>query len=93
VTQRAFVGCLEERCHVQKERDETNEKKMTLQPQTVFSRMLPLCKWRGVGECREQFMKLVNDIEQGKFDIVIVASAQLLFVDTPLCGWRNLLPR
>jgi hypothetical protein len=36
----------------------------------------------GVGECREQFMKLVNDIEQGKFDIVIVASVQLLFVDT-----------
>jgi transposase len=37
VTQRAFVGCLEERYHVQKERDETKEKKMTLQPQTVFS--------------------------------------------------------
>jgi len=36
----------------------------------------------GLGECREQFMKLVNDIDQGKFDIVMVASAQLLFVDT-----------
>jgi DNA invertase Pin-like site-specific DNA recombinase len=36
----------------------------------------------GVGECRENFMKLVNDLDKGKADTVIVPGAQLLFVDT-----------
>lgn len=36
----------------------------------------------GVGECRENFMKLVDDLEKDKADIVIVAGAELLFVDT-----------
>lgn len=39
-------------------------------------------KVEGVGECRENFAKLVNDLEKGKADVVIVAGAQLLFVDT-----------
>ena len=45
----------------------------------------------GVGECREQFMKMVHDIELGKFDIVMVASAQLLFVDTSAMWMEKLI--
>jgi hypothetical protein len=36
----------------------------------------------GVGECREHFARLVNSLEQGTADVVIVAGVQLLFVDT-----------
>ena len=39
-------------------------------------------KVEGVGECREQFAKMVDDLEKGKADAVIVAGAELLFVDT-----------
>lgn len=36
----------------------------------------------GVGECRAHFMRLVDALEKGESDIVIVADASLLFIDT-----------
>jgi hypothetical protein len=36
----------------------------------------------GVGECRERFMRLVEDMERPDIHAVIVAKAQYLFVDT-----------
>ena len=36
----------------------------------------------GVGECREQFMRLVNDLEDRDIDVVVTARASYLFVDT-----------
>jgi hypothetical protein len=36
----------------------------------------------GVGECRAHFMRLVEDLEKGLADVVAVADAKLLFVDT-----------
>ena len=36
----------------------------------------------GVGECREPFMRLTNDLESGTFDVVVVYKAEYLFVDT-----------
>lgn len=36
----------------------------------------------GVGECREHFARMVNDLERGMADVVIVTGVQLLFVDT-----------
>ena len=36
----------------------------------------------GVGECRAHFMKLVEDLERGVADVVVVADAKLLCIDT-----------
>ena len=36
----------------------------------------------GVGEGRAHFMRLVEDLDQGVADVVMVAKASLLFVDT-----------
>jgi hypothetical protein len=36
----------------------------------------------GVGECREPFMRLVADLENGKIDAVIVYKAKYLFIET-----------
>ena len=36
----------------------------------------------GVGECRAHFMKLVEDLDKGIADVVIVAAAKLLYIDT-----------
>lgn len=36
----------------------------------------------GVGECRAHFMRMVEDLERGVADIVVVATASLLYVDT-----------
>lgn len=36
----------------------------------------------GVGECRENFAGLVASMEHPTFDAVVVAKAELLFVDT-----------
>ena len=36
----------------------------------------------GVGECRAHFMRLVEDVEKGLADVVVVADAKLLYVDT-----------
>jgi hypothetical protein len=36
----------------------------------------------GVGECREPFMRLVADLENGKIDAVVVYEAKYLFIDT-----------
>jgi hypothetical protein len=36
----------------------------------------------GVGECRTHFMNLVEDLERGVADIVMVADAKLFYVDT-----------
>ena len=36
----------------------------------------------GVGECRAHFKQLVEDLEHGVADVVVVAKASLLYVDT-----------
>jgi len=36
----------------------------------------------GVGECRENFARLVADMERAEFDTVIAAKAENLFIDT-----------
>ncbi len=36
----------------------------------------------GVGECRANFMRMVEGIDTGEVDVVIVAKAELLFIDT-----------
>jgi hypothetical protein len=36
----------------------------------------------GVGECREPFARMVQEMEQGTMDVVVAAKASLLFVDT-----------
>jgi hypothetical protein len=36
----------------------------------------------GVGECRANFMQLVEDLDRGVADRVIVATASLLYADT-----------
>jgi hypothetical protein len=36
----------------------------------------------GVGECRAHFQKLVEDLERGVAEVVVVAKASLLYVDT-----------
>ena len=36
----------------------------------------------GVGECRAHFMRMVEALERGEVDVVVVAKASLLFVDT-----------
>lgn len=36
----------------------------------------------GVGECRAHFMRMVEDLDRGVADIVMVAKASLLYVDT-----------
>src|SRR5262249_53581286 len=36
----------------------------------------------GVGECREPFVRLVADLEDGKIDAVVVYKAKYLFIDT-----------
>ena len=36
----------------------------------------------GVGECRAHFMQMVEDLERGVADVVVVAKASLLYVDT-----------
>ena len=36
----------------------------------------------GVGECRAQFRQLVEDLDRGVADIVMVYKASLLFIDT-----------
>jgi len=36
----------------------------------------------GVGECRAHFMKLVDDLDKGIADVVVVAAAKLLYIDT-----------
>src|SRR5690348_4990669 len=36
----------------------------------------------GVGECRTHFQQLVEDLERGVADVVVVARAPLLYVDT-----------
>jgi len=38
----------------------------------------------GVGECRAHFMRLVEDLDKGVADVVVVAAAKLLYVDTSL---------
>ena len=36
----------------------------------------------GVGECRENFARLVADMERAAFDTVVASKAEYLFVDT-----------
>jgi DNA invertase Pin-like site-specific DNA recombinase len=36
----------------------------------------------GVGRCRTHFKRLVEDIDKGEVDIVMVATTELLFLDT-----------
>ena len=36
----------------------------------------------GVGECRKNFMDMVEGLEKGDVDVVIVAAAKLLSIDT-----------
>ncbi len=36
----------------------------------------------GVGECRAHFMRMVEALERGEVDVIVVAKASLLFVDT-----------
>jgi hypothetical protein len=36
----------------------------------------------GVGECRANFMRMVEGLEQGEGDVLVVAKAELLLVDT-----------
>src|SRR5690242_1341833 len=36
----------------------------------------------GVGECRKNFMDMVEGLEKGDVDVVIVAAAKLLYIDT-----------
>ena len=36
----------------------------------------------GVGECRKNFMNMVGGLEKGEVDVVVVAAAKLLYVDT-----------
>lgn len=36
----------------------------------------------GVGECRANFMRMVEGIDTGNIDVVLVAKAELLFIDT-----------
>jgi DNA invertase Pin-like site-specific DNA recombinase len=36
----------------------------------------------GVGECRAHFKRLVEDIDKGEVDLLMVATTELLFVDT-----------
>jgi hypothetical protein len=36
----------------------------------------------GVGECRAHFMKLMEDLDKGVADVVVVAAAKLLYIDT-----------
>lgn len=36
----------------------------------------------GVGECRKNFMDMVEGLEKGEVDVVVVAGAKLLYVDT-----------
>ena len=36
----------------------------------------------GVGECRAHFLRLVEDLDKGVADVVFVAAARLLYVDS-----------
>src|SRR5215469_120074 len=36
----------------------------------------------GVGECHAHFMRLVEDLDKGVADVVMVADAKLLYIDT-----------
>jgi hypothetical protein len=36
----------------------------------------------GVGECRELFAQMVQDMDEGKMDVVVAAKASLFFIDT-----------
>jgi hypothetical protein len=36
----------------------------------------------GVGECRANFMHMVEGIDNGEVDVLVVAKAELLFIDT-----------
>lgn len=36
----------------------------------------------GVGECRENFKRLVDDLDRGKIDVVVAAAARYLYIDT-----------
>lgn len=36
----------------------------------------------GVGECRENFKRLVDDLDRGKIDAVVAAAARYLYIDT-----------
>jgi hypothetical protein len=36
----------------------------------------------GVGECRANFMRMVEGIDSGDVDVLVVAKAELLFIDT-----------
>jgi hypothetical protein len=36
----------------------------------------------GVGECRELFAQMVQEMDEGKMDVVVAAKASLFFVDT-----------
>lgn len=36
----------------------------------------------GVGECRTNFMRMVEGIDKGEVQVLVVAQAELLFIDT-----------
>jgi hypothetical protein len=36
----------------------------------------------GVGECREPFARMVQEMDEGKMDVVVAAKASLFFIDT-----------
>ncbi len=36
----------------------------------------------GVGECRANFMRMVEGIDKGEVDVIVVADAKLLYIDT-----------
>jgi hypothetical protein len=35
----------------------------------------------GVGECREQFAQMIQEMDEGKMDVVVAAKASLFFID------------
>lgn len=37
----------------------------------------------GVGECREPFARMVQEMDEGKMDVVVAAKASLFIIDTP----------
>lgn len=51
----------------------------TIDTQAGFHRYVSV---EGVGECRENFAALVASMEHPTFDAVVVAKAELLFVET-----------
>src|SRR5260370_36418819 len=36
----------------------------------------------GVGECRENFKRLVDDLDRGEVNVVVAAAARYLYIDT-----------